>query len=151
MTIRLLILFLCLNIIQSYAQFAKDTLKNFSLHYSSIGGKGSYIVKIDAKGNVIANVTNVGDKLIGEKKISLDKNTFRQFKNIIITQVGFYTMNDRKISHCKDCNSERLEITTDKGTKIIEGHLLRLGSENARILFDTLENMVGFIGRTDSN
>jgi hypothetical protein len=134
-----------------YAQASKDTINNFSLSYSSIGKQSTYTLKIDAKGNIIAKVSATGGEVIGEKKISLDKNTFRQFKNIIITKVGFYAMNDRKINHCTDCSDERLEITTDKGTKVMEGHLLHLGSSNAGLLFHTLEDMVGFIGKTDGN
>jgi hypothetical protein len=149
--IRLMVVFLCLRIAPAYAQARKDTIRNFSLQYSSIGKQGSYTLKIDDKGKILAKVTTGSGDVMGEKKISMDKNTFRQFKNKIITEAGFYSMKDRKIVNCNDCSDERLEITTDKGTKVIEGHLLHLGSANAKSLFDALENMVGFIGRTDDH
>jgi len=116
-------------------------------------------VKIDKHGNVLAEFYD-GDFRCGKKKIKLDKNTFRQFKNIIITKVGYYSLPDTIKSeyHCSDCSWETVKITTSIGTKILTGEGIKSNShfgddfkekESIKLLFDTIDEMVGFIGTND--
>ncbi len=92
----------------------------------------------------------IGDQLCGQKEIKIDINTFRQFKNIIISEAGFYSIQVDTIGkHCYDCSFERLEIKSNYGTKVLQGYQLNMISDNAELLFNTIYDLVGFIGRDE--
>jgi len=129
----------------------KDTIKNFTLKYvQSGGGRDSYFsININSKGKITVINKGSGSEVLGKKKISLDANTFRQFKNILVSDCKVYSLKDT-LDHNRvyDATSDVLTISSDLGEKKIYG----CGREHYDPAYEyVLREIMELVGKTIGN
>jgi hypothetical protein len=144
---RLLFIFLTLSL-STFGQlkFPKDTITNFSLRYVQKGGlrDGFYSVEINSTGkiNVISKI--IGGETVGKKEIQLDANTFRQFKNSIVTDYQIYSLKDSLYNDkAYDSGFDVLVIKSNLGQKTIKGYARGIIDADYKAVIGEIEDLIG--------
>ena len=136
------------------SKFPKDTITNFSLKYvQSGGGRDTYYsVDINSKGKIEVVFKIIGGETVGKKEIQLDPNTFRQFKNSIVSDGQIYSLKDTLYNNnTRDATFDRLIIKSNLGEKKIYGYSRERIDEHYKFIIGEIDDLVGRTIGNDSD